>query len=118
MDMAKKGRFNEAKVDSFNLPFYFITPEQLKAILERSHNITIERLEILNNLGKHTLPTVEARAACFRAVYEELLTNHFRSEIIDELFHMYTQKLAASPVFSNWNNDKSIVILVVLQRSY
>ncbi|KAL0463511.1 UNVERIFIED_CONTAM: Loganic acid O-methyltransferase [Sesamum latifolium] len=115
--LLESGRSSEAKVDSFNLPFYFITPEQLKAILERSHNITIERLEILNNSEKHTLPTVEARATCFRAVYEGLLRNHFRSEIIDELFHMYTQKLAASPIFSNLNNDKSIVILVVLKRS-
>ncbi|KAK4409670.1 Loganic acid O-methyltransferase [Sesamum angolense] len=118
MDMAKKGRFSEAKVDSFNLPFYFTTRKELKAILERSHSFSLERLEILNNPGKHTLPTVEARAACFRAVHEGLLTNHFGSEIIDELFHMYAEKLAASPVFSNPNNDKSIVILAVLKRSH
>ncbi|KAL0380832.1 UNVERIFIED_CONTAM: Loganic acid O-methyltransferase [Sesamum angustifolium] len=118
MDMAKKGRFSEAKVDSFNLPFYFTTPKELKAILERSHSFSLERLEILNNPRKHTLPTVEARAACFRAVHEGLLTNHFGSEIIDELFHMYAEKLAASPVFSNPNNDKSIVILAVLKRSH
>ncbi|KAL0463505.1 UNVERIFIED_CONTAM: Loganic acid O-methyltransferase [Sesamum latifolium] len=117
MDMAKKGRFSEAKVDSFNLPFYFSTPEELKAILERSHSFTLERFEILNNPGKLTLPTVEARAGCFRAVHEGLLTNYFGSEIIDELFHMYTEKLAASLIFSNPNNDKSVVILVVLKRS-
>ncbi|KAK4430275.1 Loganic acid O-methyltransferase [Sesamum alatum] len=58
MDMANKGRFSEAKVDSFNLPYYFTTPKQLKAILERSHSFTLERSEILNNPGKHTLPSV------------------------------------------------------------
>ncbi|XP_011069731.1 probable S-adenosylmethionine-dependent methyltransferase At5g37990 [Sesamum indicum] len=116
MDMAKKGRFCEAKVDSFNLPYYFPTPEQLKPILERSHSFSLERLEILNNPGKHSLPSVKARAAFIRAVHEGLLADHFGSEVIDELFDLYIQKLAASPVFQNPNNDKSIVILAVLKR--
>ncbi|KAL0438851.1 UNVERIFIED_CONTAM: Loganic acid O-methyltransferase [Sesamum latifolium] len=116
MDMAKKGRFCEAKVDSFNLPFYFTTPEQLKAILERSHSFSLERLEILNNPEKHTLPNVNARATFFRAVHEGLLTDHFGSEIVDELFDLYIEKLAASLIFQNPNNDKSMVILAVLKR--
>ncbi|KAK6134171.1 hypothetical protein DH2020_032083 [Rehmannia glutinosa] len=134
MDMAKKswrknrrggsgpgitrlmGRFSEEKVDSFNIPFYFTTPQQLKAIMEKSHSFSIERTEILNNPGKYTLPSVNARAAFFRAVHERLLTDHFGSEIIDELFGHYMEKLAVSPVFLNPDNDKSVVILVVLKR--
>ncbi|KAL0430213.1 UNVERIFIED_CONTAM: Loganic acid O-methyltransferase [Sesamum radiatum] len=116
MDMAKKGRFSEAKVDSFNLPLYFTTPEQLKTILERSHSFTTERFEILNNPGKHVLRSVNAHAAFYRAVIEGPLTNHFGSDIIDELFDLYMEKLAASPVFLNPDNDKSIVILAVLKR--
>ncbi|KAL2235066.1 UNVERIFIED_CONTAM: Loganic acid O-methyltransferase [Sesamum indicum] len=114
--MFLQGKFSEAKVDSFNLPFYFTTPEQLKAILESSHSFALERLEILNNPGKYTLPSVNARAAFFRAVLEGLLTDHFGSDIIDELFTLYMEKLAASPVFLNPDKDKSIVILVVLKR--
>ncbi|XP_011075915.1 probable S-adenosylmethionine-dependent methyltransferase At5g38780 [Sesamum indicum] len=116
VDMAKTGKFSEAKVDSFNLPFYFTTPEQLKAILERSHSFTLERLEILNNPGKYTLPSVNARAAFYRAVLEGLLTDHFGSDIIDELFTLYMEKLAALPVFLNPDKDKSTVILAVLKR--
>ncbi|KAL0463512.1 UNVERIFIED_CONTAM: Loganic acid O-methyltransferase [Sesamum latifolium] len=116
MDMAKKGRFSEAKVDSFNLPLYFTTPEQLKTILERSYSFTIERFEILNNPGKHALRSVNAHAAFYRAVIEGPLTNHFGSDIMDELFDLYMEKLAASPVFLNPDNDKSIVILAVLKR--
>ncbi|KAL0438848.1 UNVERIFIED_CONTAM: Loganic acid O-methyltransferase [Sesamum latifolium] len=114
--MFLQGRFCEAKVDSFSLPFYFTTPKQLKAILERSHSFTLERLEILNNPGKHTLSDVKARATFFRAVHEGLLTDHFGNEIIDELFNLYTEKLATSPIFQNPNNDKSILILAVLKR--
>ncbi|KAK6134170.1 hypothetical protein DH2020_032120 [Rehmannia glutinosa] len=116
IDMAKQGRLSKPKVDSFNLPFYFTTQQQLKAILERSHSFSIERMEILDNPGKYTLASANARAAFFRAGLERMLTNHFGSEIIDELFDLYTKKLIASPVFVNPDNDKSIVILVVLKR--
>ncbi|PIN26252.1 Loganate O-methyltransferase [Handroanthus impetiginosus] len=116
VDMAKKGRFSEAKVDSFNLPYYFPTPEQLKAILSKNQSFTIERFEIRDNPGKHTLASVNARAAFLRAVNERLVTDHFGSEIIDELFELYMEKLEASPVFLNPDNDKTIVILVVLKR--
>ncbi|KAK6157621.1 hypothetical protein DH2020_011869 [Rehmannia glutinosa] len=116
IEMLFQGRLSKAKVDSFNLPFYYPAPQQLKAILERSHSFTIERMEILNNPGKYTLPSANARAAFFRACLERLLTNYFGSEIIDELFDLYRKKLSASPVFLNPDNDKSIEILIVLKR--
>ncbi|KAH6827668.1 hypothetical protein C2S53_015866 [Perilla frutescens var. hirtella] len=117
VDMAKKGRLSKAKIDSFNIPYYFTTPNQLKAILQRSQTFSIQRMEILNNPGKYTLRSVEARAAYYRAVHEGLFTHYFGSDIIDELFDLYKKKLAASPLFLDPNNDKSIMILVVLKRA-
>ncbi|KAK6134169.1 hypothetical protein DH2020_032119 [Rehmannia glutinosa] len=116
MDMSKKGRFSESKVDSFNFPFYLPTPQQLKVILERSQSFSIERMEILNNPGKYTLPSVDARAVVYRAVLGRLLTDHFGSEILDELFELYTKKIAASPIFQNPDNVKTITVLAVLKR--
>ncbi|KAL8483213.1 hypothetical protein ACS0TY_026044 [Phlomoides rotata] len=115
--MAKKGRLSFEKLKSFNLPYYYPTPQQLKDILERSHSFSIERMEIIDNPGKHSLPSIDARAAFFRAVHERLFIDHFGDEIdIDELFDLYKKKLAASPVLVNPNNDKSIVILAMLKR--
>lgn len=73
-------------------------------------------MEILNNPNKCKVGSAEARAAFYRAVHEELLARHFGAEIIDELFDRYINKLSASPVFLNSNNDRSIVILVILKR--
>ncbi|PIN07490.1 Loganate O-methyltransferase [Handroanthus impetiginosus] len=115
-DMAKKGLFSKEKVDSFNFPLYFTIPEELKAIIQRSHSFTIERMEILNNPGKRTLPTADARATYLRAVFEGLLINHFGSEVMDELFNRYTKKLAASQSFLDPDNEKSIIIFVLLKR--
>ncbi|KAL8463485.1 hypothetical protein ACS0TY_034217 [Phlomoides rotata] len=116
MDLAKKGRLSEAKIDSFNIPFYLTTPQQLKGILERSHSFSIERIEILDNPGKYSVPSMNARAWIYRAPFEKLLTYHFGGEVIDELFDLFEKKLAASPVFCDPANDKSIVILAMLKR--
>ncbi|XP_011070675.1 probable S-adenosylmethionine-dependent methyltransferase At5g38780 [Sesamum indicum] len=116
VDMAKKGRFGEEKVDSFNFPLYFTIPDELKTIIGRSDSFNIERMEILNNPGKRTLRSVNARATYLRAVFEGLLINHFGSEIMDELFELYTKKLAASPHFLDPDNEKSIIIFVLLKR--
>ncbi|KAG8382828.1 hypothetical protein BUALT_Bualt05G0119000 [Buddleja alternifolia] len=116
MDMANKGRLCEAKVDSFNFPLYFTIPQELKSIIERNQNFSIERMEILNNPGKRTLSSAQSRATYLRAVFEGLLINHFGSEIMDELFDRYTKKLAASSLFQEPDNDKSIIIFVLLKR--
>ncbi|KAK4485114.1 hypothetical protein RD792_007724, partial [Penstemon davidsonii] len=93
IDMAKKGIIDEAKADAFNLPYYLATPEELKTIIDNNNNYSIERLEILNNPGKHTLPSVSARAAFFRAGMEKLIGDHFGSEIIEEFFDLLWKAL-------------------------
>ncbi|XP_057810717.1 loganic acid O-methyltransferase [Salvia miltiorrhiza] len=116
LDMAKQGIISEEKVDSFNFPLYFTIPQELKAIIESSSSFTIERMEILNNPGKRTLCSAKARATYLRAVFEGMLTNYFGSEVMDGLFDRYEKKLAASPHFLDPDNEKSIIIFVLLKR--
>ncbi|KAL0296662.1 UNVERIFIED_CONTAM: Loganic acid O-methyltransferase [Sesamum radiatum] len=116
MDMAKKEKFKEDKVDSFNYSVYFPVPQEFKAIIERSDNYTIERMEILDNPGKRSLTGPQERASYLRAVNEGMLVNHFGSEIMDELFDRYTNKLKASSLFSDPDSDKTIIIFVLLRR--
>ncbi|KAL0380827.1 UNVERIFIED_CONTAM: Loganic acid O-methyltransferase [Sesamum angustifolium] len=78
IDIAKKGRISEEKIDSFNFPTYYTFPEELKAIIEKNGNYSIERMEIFDNPGK--------------------------------------QKLEASPALLLPENDKSIMIFVLLKR--
>ncbi|XP_051148398.1 loganic acid O-methyltransferase-like [Andrographis paniculata] len=116
VDMTKRGRISKEKIDSFNFPLYFTIPRELQAIIERNPSFSMERMEILNNQGKLTLTSAHARATYLRAVFEGLLVNHFGGEIMDELFDRYTKKLAASSLFLDPNNEKSIIIFVLLKR--
>lgn len=115
-----QGRFSEAKVDSFNFPFYLSTPQQLKGILGSNDSFTTERIEIiLINPETHTMSDdVNGRASFYRAVLEGMLIDHFGSEvlIIDELFNLFRNKLVASPLLLNPDNDKNILLLAILKR--
>ncbi|KAL0287936.1 UNVERIFIED_CONTAM: putative S-adenosylmethionine-dependent methyltransferase, partial [Sesamum angustifolium] len=96
--VADKGGVSEAKIDSFNFPIYFSFPEELKAIIVRNSSYSIERMEMLENPGKHTLSNANARASFHRAALEGLLIDHFGCEITDELFDRFAHKLqVASP---------------------
>lgn len=94
---------------------YFTIPNELKAIIERNNNFSIERMEILNNPGKHSLRSANERASYLRAVFEGLLVNQFGSGIMDELFERYANKLEESSHFLDPDNEKSIIILVLLK---
>ncbi|KAL0462410.1 UNVERIFIED_CONTAM: Loganic acid O-methyltransferase [Sesamum latifolium] len=109
------GRLREEEIDSFNFPLYFPFPEELKAVRENG-SYNIERMEILDNPGRYTLNSAEARALFYRATFEKVLINHFGCEIIDEVFDRYTQKLEASPAVLSPDNDKTILIFVLLKR--
>ncbi|KAL0430210.1 UNVERIFIED_CONTAM: Loganic acid O-methyltransferase [Sesamum radiatum] len=116
MDMAKKGRLSEAKIDSFNFPTYFTFPEEMKAIIERNGSYSIERMEIFDNPGKYGITNARAQASLCRAIFEELLTSHFGCEIIDELFDIFTREIEVSPALLLPARDKSIIIFVLLKR--
>ena len=111
-----QGFVNEAKVDAFNIPLYYPTPKELKALIERSGYFSFERMAILNNQKKHvTLQSPSMRALYLRAPFEGLLEKQFGNEIIDELFNRYTKKVARS-FFLNPKIDKTIEMFVLLKR--
>lgn len=110
-----QGLISEAEVDSFNLPIYYTSPEEFKAVIQRNGHFNIEKMEILNNQKKHdTLPNAQQRSLFFRATLGELIANHFGDGIMDELFNHYSKKIAESPLLLEPENQKSIILFVLL----
>ncbi|KAG6655872.1 hypothetical protein CIPAW_05G246400 [Carya illinoinensis] len=117
MDMAKVGLVSEAKVDSFNLPVYYTSPKELKALIERNEHYSIERMENLNNQKKHLiLPNPSMRSLYLRAALEGEFAKHFGNEIMDELFNRYSEKVVGSSFFLNPETHKSIILFALLKR--
>ncbi|XP_027177833.1 probable S-adenosylmethionine-dependent methyltransferase At5g37990 [Coffea eugenioides] len=117
MDLAKKGLVDELKVDMLNLPLYLPSPNEIKTLMKANEHLNVQRLEILSIPGKHVVfSNPSGNALYLRAALEGLLEKQFGSDIMDELFELFTQKLAESSSLFNPENQDLVVIFVLLKR--
>ncbi|KAK3442642.1 hypothetical protein EUGRSUZ_B02884 [Eucalyptus grandis] len=112
------GIISKATVESFNVPIYFLSEEELKGAIDRNGFFYIERIQTLDHPKMHvTFSTLESRSLYLRAAFEGLLRRHFGDElIVDDLFHKYSLKVAESPFFLKPESHETITFFVVLKR--
>ncbi|GLT94460.1 hypothetical protein SLE2022_121990 [Rubroshorea leprosula] len=96
VDMTRMGLVEEATVDSFNIPFYLPSPEEVESIVKKNGCFKIEKMQGL----PRSITTVEEFISFVRAIHQEIIKDHFGCEIIDEIFYRFSQKLAESGIFS------------------
>ena len=60
---------------------------------------------------------VDGHVACLRAVHENMLTNKFGAETIDEIFDLLKKKFHASPVYADPSKDRTIMIVAILKHN-
>ncbi|XP_048234220.1 S-adenosyl-L-methionine:benzoic acid/salicylic acid carboxyl methyltransferase 3 [Ricinus communis] len=100
-DMVLEGLIKKEKMESFNLPYYAPTTEEIKKVIDAEGSFTLQRLEVFkmdwDAYIKKAKPGADkkARAAIIatdlRAVGEPILGSHFGSEIMDDLFHRFEE---------------------------
>ncbi|KAL3731286.1 hypothetical protein ACJRO7_028200 [Eucalyptus globulus] len=93
MDMAKEGIISEAQVDSFNLPVYAPSPDEMTALVESNGCFSIERMDLAAPGSK--IDVSFGGHACMlhlRAGMEGIISKHFGSDIIDDLFDRFLGK--------------------------
>lgn len=90
---------SEELVDSFNLPHYLPTPEEVKELIETNGNFKIENLKALASQSNNLL---EMNALVFykhlRAAWEGIFKQHFGEEVAYEIFESFKKKVAESTV--------------------
>ncbi|KAF7005749.1 hypothetical protein CFC21_020851 [Triticum aestivum] len=97
-----KGRVEETKLDSFNLPLYAPSVEEVKAVINRTKLFSIEHAGTVevnwdpqddDSDDEHMVldPASSGRnlSMTIRSVLEPLIAGHFGEGIIDELFAVY-----------------------------
>lgn len=114
MNALEQGIISEEKLDSFNVPQYFPSPQEMEAAVKRNGCFSIERIECLHDEKKQANPK-EARvfSSHMRAGLEFPLSEHFGHEIMDELFDLFTKKIEECEVF---DMGVAFKLLVVLKR--
>lgn len=88
-----QGLISEAQVDSFNIPVYNASPKEMIQLIERNGSFSIETMELTNPKSRiKGLVTAQACTMHLRAGFEGIISKHFGSEIIDEVFETYCKK--------------------------
>ena len=83
-------------MDSFNLPLYFMSPQEFEAGVERNGCFSIVKMEILppvHGYNKANGSLDLQLAGMMRAATEGLIKQHFGDDILDELFDVYRKKM-------------------------
>ncbi|KHN15663.1 Theobromine synthase 2, partial [Glycine soja] len=105
-DMILEGLVEETKLDSFNLPIYFPTMEEVREVIEAEGSFTLQTLKTFKlgwdaNLQDEVNGSLldskirgEFIAKSIRVVFEPILTVEFGNEIMDELFSRFATKIS------------------------
>lgn len=110
VNLLRQGMISEEKVDSFNLPLYFGTFQQVEAIVDENGCFSIEIMESLT----HEKPSSRLFSSVLRAAFEGMIKQHFGDEIdLDKLFDLYCKKF--EEMFST-NEPEESVLFVLLKR--
>ncbi|KAG9449040.1 hypothetical protein H6P81_009005 [Aristolochia fimbriata] len=120
MDMAKKGHeVEEEKVDSFNLPIYIPSMTEFKGLVEENGYFSVVRTEALPPPVSSAAKEVFARAVSMsmRAGTEGMLSDHFGSQVVDDLFEKYEKKIVDSSGLLEINpTGEAAELFVLLKR--
>ncbi|PIN08247.1 Loganate O-methyltransferase [Handroanthus impetiginosus] len=115
-DMAKLGKFTKEKVDSFNLPFYFPSESELKALIEATGLFCIEKIAKMASPMSHK-PDLKGFTSSLKAVLGVLIEDHFGNGVVEELFGRLLEKVLESPILSDEKYWKDTNYFVFLKRN-
>ncbi|XP_038709958.1 loganic acid O-methyltransferase-like [Tripterygium wilfordii] len=118
MDMVKEGLVSEEKVDTFNLPLYNASPQELKVLIDKNACFSIERMEtIVRDQGLSDAAAIKSMILLrYRSGWEGMLSEHFGKDIINDLFDRYAETVLDSGIFSESTSYKGAAELFLLLK--
>ncbi|KAM7471101.1 hypothetical protein LguiA_009284 [Lonicera macranthoides] len=95
VDMANEGLLSESKLDSFNLPMYSPSPEELHKIVTKHGCFSILKIKHSSQKSAKLFTMEECRAG-----FEKVIETCFGCEIVEQVFDRYTKKIAGKPLLT------------------
>ncbi|KAG5628373.1 hypothetical protein H5410_000090 [Solanum commersonii] len=117
MDMVNEGKLDESLVDSFNLPLYFPSPQEMTKVVEKNGLFSIERMQLIN-IKSNLVDEADAKTLMMslRSSIEGVIINHFGSKIAEEAC---ARTILKSEEISEWmkvHYERPIILFVALKR--
>ncbi|EEC80306.1 hypothetical protein OsI_22344 [Oryza sativa Indica Group] len=123
--LVTEGIVEKGKLESFNIPIYGPSIDEVKTVITRNKLFCIDHIELfesnwdpyddLEHDGMHISPHRGMNVAkCIRAVSEPLLASHFGEYILDKLFQRFAQIVERH--LAKENAKYSVIVLSLNRR--
>ncbi|KAM3327767.1 hypothetical protein P3S68_033816 [Capsicum galapagoense] len=116
MDLVNERKLDESLIDSFNLPVYFSSPEDMTKVVEKNNYFSIEKMKLTYPKSKIIIADEKILMINLRAVLEGLFINHFGSKIVEEACTRTILKSEEISVWMKTNCEKLCHLVVALKR--
>ncbi|GJM93432.1 hypothetical protein PR202_ga09988 [Eleusine coracana subsp. coracana] len=114
--LVSQGLVEQEKVDAYNVPFYAPSIQEVEEEVRREGSFRMDYVQTYEiNLSSSGDAKEDGRTVsmAIRAIQESMLNHHFGPDIVDALFHRYTELVTQS---MEREEIKSLQIGVVLTR--
>lgn len=114
--LVSRGLVEQDKVDAYNVPFYAPSIQEVEEEVRREGSFRLDHVQTYEiNLSSSGDAKEDGRTVsmAIRAIQESMLSHHFGPDIVDALFHKYTELVTES---MEREQVKSVQIGVVLTR--
>lgn len=120
VSFVSQGLIDEGQVDTFNLPLYAASLEELEGLVVKNGCFSIEKMEFSDPATWLKGPLdITQWVMHIRAVMECMFATHFGShEIVDQMFQRSTQKLSHQSELINSRCHEPSQLLAVLKRKW
>ncbi|KAH0728731.1 hypothetical protein KY284_004596 [Solanum tuberosum] len=105
IDLIHEGLIEQAKLDSFNLPFYTPYKDEVENIVQMEGSFDVDTIKFFkvnwderDNVNDDAYSSGKHIARTMRAVFEQMLVSHFQfgdNSIVDYLFERFAYHLAS-----------------------
>ncbi|CAL5363782.1 unnamed protein product [Camellia sinensis] len=115
-ELVSQGLIDEDKLDTFNIPTYFASLEEVKDIVERDGSFTIDHIEgfdldSLEMQENDKWVRGEKFTKVVRAFTEPIISNQFGHEIMDKLYDKFTH-IVVSDLEAKLPKTTSIILVL------
>jgi hypothetical protein len=114
--LVSQGLVEQEKVDAYNVPFYAPSVQEVEEEVRREGSFRLDHVQTYEiNLSSSGDAKEDGRTVsmAIRAIQESMLSHHFGADIVDALFHRYTELVTES---MEREDVKSLQIGVVLTK--
>ncbi|KAJ0989059.1 hypothetical protein J5N97_007415 [Dioscorea zingiberensis] len=113
--LVSQGIVEEDKVDSYNVPFYAPSEEEVKDEVEREGSFAIENIQVCEFSSSSGDAEKDVRTAtmAIRAIQESMIKHHFGEHIIDPFFQVFSELLTEARAKSE---IKGVHLIAVLRK--